>query len=754
MEGFKKIKNIFLLVLILAIAISAIYLKIEQDKKNKLDLDQDKIDVTVGKDENLLAKIAGTGQIKKFGTYDEVKKFLASQSADVSNYSTMKGSPEAVDMVRPLATETNQTGAVPGSTGEGSAAVSLPGASNDFSKTNVQVAGVDEADIIKTDGNYVYAVSYNNLFIIKAYPGEDAKIISKIEFKSRPTDLYINGDSLAVFGYDDQIYALDIYQSFRRQNQYTFFKVFDISDKQNPKQVRDLNFEGSYFNSRMIGDYVYFVTNNYNYSIGAEPVVPRVLDSGVVLSEKCGGANVKCFSPNIYYFDIPYDSYNFTTISTINIKNNLEKIGGDVYLLSGTQNMYVSPKNLYITYTKYISEYDLEMQVSRELLSSRLSDSDRTKIAKIEEVADDILSPNEKKAKVQQVLERYLASLTPAEQAAYEAELAAEMKQKYTDLFKELEKTIIHKIAISGSSLQYKSTGEVTGSVLNQFALDENNDYFRIATTHNTTWSRFESAQKPSYSNLYVLDADMKTVGSLEYLASGEQIYSVRFMGNRAYLVTFKQIDPLFAIDLSDPKNPKVLGQLKVPGFSTYLHPYDEKTLIGFGKDTGTNEYGNTVAQGLKISLFDVSDVANPKELDKYLMGDMGSDSVALYDHKAFLFSPAKDLLVLPVSLRKSSGLNQWGEINFSGAMVFSLKGKKISYAGKIDHSDGGRVAVADYFDGINYYDNSVKRSLYIENNLYTLSNNYLKINALGDLKEIKNIELRLDSGADFKVIN
>ncbi|MEI7620166.1 MAG: beta-propeller domain-containing protein [Candidatus Falkowbacteria bacterium] len=750
MEGFKKVKNILLFGLILAIAISAIYLKIQQDKKSKLDQNKDKVDVTVGKDENTLAKIGGTGQIKKFGTYDEVKQFLESQQANTPNYSMMvKGTGASLDMARPAMEATANAGIAP------SAVVSdAAGVTNDFSKTNVQIAGVDEADIIKTDGNYIYAVSYNTLYIIKAYPGESSEIVSQVEFKSRPTDLYINGNNLAVFGYDDQIYTMDFYRSFRRQNQYTFFKVFDISDKKNPTQVRDLNFEGSYFNSRMIGDYVYFVTNNYNYSIGPEPVVPRVLDSGVALAEKCEGANVKCFSPNIYYFDIPYDSYNFTTISAINIKNNSEKIGGDVYLLSSTQNMFVSPENLYITYTKYISEYDLEMQVSRELLLSRLSDSDRTRIAKIEEVADDILSQNEKKAKVQQVLERYLSSLTSDEQVAYEKELAAKMKQKYTDLSKELEKTIVHKIAISGSSLQYKSSGEVTGSVLNQFAMDENNGYFRIATTRNATWSRFEGQEKASYNNLYVLDADMKTVGTLENLAEGERIYSVRFMGNRAYLVTFKQVDPLFAIDLSDVKNPKVLGQLKVPGFSNYLHPYDENTLIGFGKDAGENEYGNTVAKGLKISLFDVSDVSSPKELDKYLMGDMGSDSVALYDHKAFLFSKEKDLLVLPVALRKSSGQNQWGEINFSGAMVFSLKDKKINYTGKIDHSDGGAVSTPDYFGGVNYYDNSVKRSLYIENNLYTLSNNYLKVNTISDLKDVKKIELKKGVNDDFKVIN
>lgn len=747
MNSFKKIKNVLLLILILAIAISAIFLKIQQDKKKNAEKDQSGVPTDQSQDN--IIKTGNTGEIKKFASYDEAKEFVESQSANSGNYSTM------VKGLGMRSAMNESTGAAVPIMAVSDAVAPAVSATPDFSKTNVQVAGVDEADIVKTDGNYIYAVSYNTLFIIKAYPGEASEIVSKVEFKSRPTDLYISGDNLAVFGYDNQIYTMDLYRSFRRQNQYTFFKVFDISDKQNPKQVRDLNFEGSYFNSRLIGDYVYFVTNNYNYSVGSDPVVPRVLDSGVALSEKCGGDDLKCFAPNIYYFDIPYDAFNFTTISAINIKDNSTRITGDVYLLSGAQNMFVSPENLYITYTKYLNEYDLEMQVSRELLYPRLSDKERAKITKIEEVSDDILSPSEKKSKVQQVLDKYLSSLTADEQAAYDKELAEKMKQKYNELAKEMEKTIIHKIAISGSSLQYKSSGEVVGSVLNQFAMDESDGYFRIATTKNTTWSRFEEQNRPSYNNLYVLDADMKTVGSLENLAEGERIYSVRFMGNRAYLVTYKQVDPLFAIDLADPRNPRVLGQLKVPGFSTYLHPYDENTLIGFGKDTGENESGNTITKGLKISLFDVSDVSAPKELDKYLMGDMGSDSIALYDHKAFLFSREKDLLALPVSLRKSTGANQWGEINFSGAMIFSLKDKKINYSGKIDHSDGGKAANTDYFDGVNYYDNSVKRSLYIGDNLYTLSNNYLKVNALSDLKELKKIELKPESGSntDIKVI-
>ena len=125
----------------------------------------------------------------------------------------------------------------------------------------------------------------------------------------------------------------------------------------------------------------------------------------------------------------------------------------------------------------------------------------------------------------------------------------------------------------------------------------------------------------------------MKVVGKVEKLAEGEKIYSVRFMQNRAYLVTFKQIDPLFVIDLEDPTNPKVLGELKIPGFSNYLHPYDETTLIGLGKDSGNWN------AGLKLSLFDVSDVKNPKEIDNYVFENGRGDSIALNDHKAFLFS-------------------------------------------------------------------------------------------------------------------
>ena len=172
--------------------------------------------------------------------------------------------------------------------------------------------------------------------------------------------------------------------------------------------------------------------------------------------------------------------------------------------------------------------------------------------------------------------------------------------------------------------------------------MDEYEQHFRIATTTRQVWD----SDKMSSNNVYILDDELDVVGELEDLAPGEKIYSVRFMGKKGYIVTFKKIDPLFVIDLSDHSNPLVLGKLKIPGYSDYLHPYDENHLIGIGKDTVeaadelTESRGLDFGwyQGVKMAIFDVTDVENPIELHKVVIGDRGTDSPVLYDHKAFLF--------------------------------------------------------------------------------------------------------------------
>jgi uncharacterized secreted protein with C-terminal beta-propeller domain len=276
------------------------------------------------------------------------------------------------------------------------------------------------------------------------------------------------------------------------------------------------------------------------------------------------------------------------------------------------------------------------------------------------------------------------------------------------------ERTVIHKISLRSGEIGYEGQGEVPGYVLNQFSMDEYRGCFRIATT--TGWY--------GANHLYVLNEDLNIIGRLENLAPGERIYSARFMGERAYLVTFKKVDPLFVIDLEDPRNPRVLGKLKIPGYSDYLHPYDETHLIGIGKDT--LDAGDFAwFQGVKIALFDVSDPENPKEISKIVIGERGTESYALEDHRAFLFSRERSLLVIPI-----------GRYSHQDAHVFHVSLENgIVLRGTISHDDSASSTWG-------YSSYSVKRSLYIDDVLYTISEGLVKLNSLTDLGEINSVKL------------
>lgn len=752
----KKIYQFYLISLVLVFSLSACSMsvgkkpaeiKIPNSNQNKENIENSEVGLSqVSSVEDILAS---QSEIKKFDNPEDLKEFLENSGNSVQNYYTRSliVNDLGFGTVMPeMALDSMAVKSLPSTSGMGEARQET-----DFSQTNVQVKGVDEADIVKTDGEYIYSLTQNELFIVKANPASEAAILSKIKFESSPSDIYINGNNLLVYGEDFELYKEDYSALFKRRSRYTYFKVFDISDKSEPRQLKDIRFEGSYSNSRMIGDYVYFVTNTYENYIEGEPILPRILEDGI--NTAC--MDTKCVMPDVYYFPIPYDSYNFTSVNVINLNDLNADIEREIYILSGNQNMYVSENNIYITYTKYISEDQLVMGISKDIILPRLSQKEATKIKKIEEVENYILSDSEKIYKISAILQRFQDGLSKDEQEKLALEIEEKTKQKYKDISKELEKTVIHKIAINGDRVEYKTSGEVTGQVLNQFAMDESNGYFRIATTKNRTWSRFEDNSGESYNNLYVLSDDLKILGSLEDLARGERIYSVRFMQNRAYLVTFKKVDPLFVIDLSIPEKPSVLGELKIPGYSNYLHPYDETTLIGIGKDAKLNENGGVISGGLKISLFDVADVAKPQEADSLVVGDLGSDSISLNDHRAFLFSAEKNLLVIPATIRESEKENTYGKITFRGALWFNITKDKIELKEKISHFSEGDYEGAQYFwNGYAYYDSSVKRSLYINDTLYTISDRYIKMNSLSTTKEVNAIELDLEKKDDFEIIN
>jgi inhibitor of cysteine peptidase len=275
--------------------------------------------------------------------------------------------------------------------------------------------------------------------------------------------------------------------------------------------------------------------------------------------------------------------------------------------------------------------------------------------------------------------------------------------------------------------------------VLNQFSMDEYAGYFRVATT---------TYGQTTDNNVYVLDMSLNITGSVTGLAPTETIYSARFMGERGYMVTFKKIDPLFVIDLSDPYNPRELGYLKVTGYSDYLHPYDENHIIGIGKET-TDAGEFAWYQGVKISLFDVSDVRNPVEISKLEIGDRGSESPVLWDHKAFLFDRSRNLLVMPISVAEvdqskyPGGVpaNARGEQVWQGAYVFDISiDNGLQVKGRITHIE----EPTDLEQGYYYYYSpfSVERSLYIDDILYTISDAKIQMNDLENLDYINEVQL------------
>lgn len=311
--------------------------------------------------------------------------------------------------------------------------------------------------------------------------------------------------------------------------------------------------------------------------------------------------------------------------------------------------------------------------------------------------------------------------------------------------------TEIYKFALDEGHTDYKGKGEVPGTILNQFSMDEDNGSFRIATTKREPGIWSEGTSK---NNVYILDDTLKVTGRLENIAPGEKIYSVRFMGDRAYMVTFKKVDPLFVIDLKNPKDPKILGALKIPGYSDYLHPYDENHIIGFGKDAeeaapdGRPVRGGGMAfyQGMKIALFDVSDVTRPVEKFKTSIGDRGTDSELLRNHKALLFDRDRNLLAFPVTVmevkdEQAADVTRYGEFAFQGAYVYNLdlvSGFKLK--GKITH----REFDDNMEKGYTMYneDKNVERILYISDNLYTLSKSMIKTHDMNTLQEKKILRI------------
>lgn len=293
--------------------------------------------------------------------------------------------------------------------------------------------------------------------------------------------------------------------------------------------------------------------------------------------------------------------------------------------------------------------------------------------------------------------------------------------------------TRVFKFALEGGTIGYVARGEVPGTILNQFSMDEFRDNFRIATTTGDMWRDDEFTSK---NNVYILNGDLEIIGRLEGIAPTERIYAMRFMGEKGYMVTFRQVDPFFVLDLKDPEKPEMLGYLKIPGYSDYLHPYDEDHILGFGKEV--EEEGEfALDAGFKMALFDVSDVEAPVEKFKLEVGHRGTDSELLRDHRALLFSREKDIIAFPISIRErpedfTGGAPFWGwnRLVFAGAQVYGLDLEQgFTLRGEITHLGPGELP-EDYYYWYGHR-SFIQRILYIGDNLYTLSPRKVEVHSL-----------------------
>lgn len=508
---------------------------------------------------------------------------------------------------------------------ESSAATGVDGAQNNtspseknYSDTNNQVEGVQEADIVKTDGEYIYTVADGNVYLLKENGGQP-QVLSKIEkvvipgeeegFYEREeyvSDIYIAGNRLVLMkctmdyaAYDGAV-AEDMAPSgcYMGETKYTA-AVYDISDRSNPVLLNELGQSGSVISSRMVGNILYLVSNYY---------VPGEIDEAdpatYVPSLYCGDSARKVPAYDIMLLPEP-NGTQYLTVSSIDVSDPSGFLDTQSILGCGSQ-IYCNSENLFVA----------------------LGTS---------ETVDNVSK----------------------------------------------DKTDLYRFSLQDGVITMEDQGSVPGYVLNQFSMDEYNGYFRIVTTetviHYFNDGETASAEPEKTKNhLFVLDGAMNIVGSVEDLARGERIYSARFMGDVGYFVTYRQVDPLFTVDLSVPSDPTILSELKVPGFSNYLHPFGDGLLLGFGQDAD-EESG--VTQGLKLSMFDTSDLAAVTEKHTVSLGEKYMWSDACYNHKAILVDTEKNLIGFPAE-------NEYMLYSYSPASGFQKVAQLTLEAGGSDDFD------------------------------------------------------------------
>lgn len=553
---------------------------------------------------------------------------------------------------------------------------------NSYSTTNVQVDGIDEGDIVKTDGKFIYVAGGERVSIVKA-EGEKLTVMDTIKTadKLNLNELYIDKNTLIVIGTryvvntdpekepsvknsSDSISEqklnlmkaageipmdakIGIMPPYYSRTAFAYAGIYSINENGIATLVKEVEVEGNKTSTRKSGEYLYLITNKYvNISNpdNGDDIMPYIRDTSV----------------NNEYKALPID------------------------------NVIVFPEKPTNTYLNVTA-----IDISKPQVPSK---------------TESLLGAGNQIYMSDSAL--YVASYLYEEQKT---------------------KTLIVKFKIDGLNIGYAASGKVKGNILNQFSMDEYKGSFRIATT---------TQNKQNENALYILDQNLNIIGSIEGLAKDERIYSVRFMGDKGYIVTFRNIDPLFVLDLSNPQSPKVTGELKIPGFSNYLHPVGENLLLGIGYDTeemyikdrqtGKDTVIGTRQGGMKFSLFDVSDSGKPVEIANYILGKTGSYAQMQHNHKAIMFNLKDNMFAFDASINNDAGQERTNF--FRGAVVMSFDKNGFKINGQIPFE-----APLNEYSGY-YYDS---RLCYIGNTLYYVQQGMVRAFDLSTFKELGSVKLK-----------
>ena len=499
--------------------------------------------------------------------------------------------------------------------------------------TNVQVADVDEGDIIKNDGRYLYIVNHpgksysdtNGITIVdtesmkRVYRGKielkDSEVLEEIKENSRLEkyhsdlttdmyiqDIYLDGDTLtAICTYNDKTYAV----------------IYDISERHAPREVRRFDQDGTYVSSRMVNGILYTVTNYTVRGSSVEEVEKNAIPQ----------VNCDCIPYSRCYM-IDEDSTRYIVVSAFDTNKPEGKVDAISVLGDGFE-IYSTAENLYVYSADYENIY---------------GDDDA------------------------------------------------------------VVKTVVNSFSLNGTEIAHKATGTFKGTCINQYSFDEYQGNLRVAACY------YNARTNEDVSCVYVLDEELKIIGELTDIAKDEQVKAVRFMGDTGYVVTFRNTDPLFIIDFSNPKSPKITGELKIPGYSTYIHPIADGYLVGIGYD-GTDE--NVKSDTVKVSVFDVRDKTNPKETDTFVIKD--AFSLVNENPKAFFFYSERNMIGIPVSHYRDSN-------TVKSIQTLTIENGKIKdHLGYIHYSASSKGYNVTYYG---YHFSELFRGTYIGNLLYTIDNN------------------------------